>query len=293
MKKFLIIIPIYNDWDSVHELVVRINNEIKPVNHKISIIIINDSSNQKNNFELIPANKIQSVKILNLSQNIGHCKAIASTLKYIDGNMDYDYVIPMDGDGEDRPEEILDFIKIIDSADETVEIVTANRIKRSEGIVFRICYQLHKFITFLLVGKMVRFGNYSCLSKKAVQKLISDSSIWVSYSGAVIKNFSNIKSIQSSRGKRYFGPSKMNFFKLIKHSLSIPAVFKESVLFKSAFLVLIFALASYYYSSYFLIACLIIWIFMLYIFFLSKDDNIKNLDNSSQNIKSLTDWPKI
>jgi len=293
MKKFLIIIPIYNDWDSVHELVVRINNEIKPVNHKISIIIINDSSNQKNNFKLIPANNIQSVKILNLSQNIGHCKAIASTLKYIDGNMDYDYVIPMDGDGEDRPEEILDFIKIIDSADETVEIVTANRIKRSEGIVFRICYQLHKFITFLLVGKMVRFGNYSCLSKKAVQKLISDSSIWVSYSGAVIKNFSNIKSIQSSRGKRYFGPSKMNFFKLIKHSLSIPAVFKESVLFKSAFLVLIFALASYYYSSYFLIACLIIWIFMLYIFFLSKDDNIKNLDNSSQNIKSLTDWPKI
>ena len=293
MKKFLIIIPIYNDWDSVHELVVRINNEIKPVNHKISIIIINDSSNQKNNFELIPANNIQSVKILTLSQNIGHCKAIASTLKYIDSNMDYDYVIPMDGDGEDRPEEILDFIKIIDSADETVEIVTANRIKRSEGIVFRICYQLHKFITFLLVGKMVRFGNYSCLSKKAVQKLISDSSIWVSYSGAVIKNFSNIKSIQSSRGKRYFGPSKMNFFKLIKHSLSIPAVFKGSVLFKSAFLVLVFALASYYYSSYFLIACLIIWIFMLYIFFLSKDDNIKNLDNSSQNIKSLTDWPKI
>lgn len=293
MKKFLIIIPIYNDWDSVHELVVRINNEIKPVNHKISIIIINDSSNQKNNFKLIPANNIQSVKILNLSQNIGHCKAIASTLKYIDGNMDYDYVIPMDGDGEDRPEEILDFIKIIDSADETVEIVTANRIKRSEGIIFRICYQLHKFITFLLVGKMVKFGNYSCLSKKAVQKLISDSSIWVSYSGAVIKNFSNIKFIQSSRGKRYFGPSKMNFFKLIKHSLSIPAVFKESVLFKSAFLVLIFALASYYYSSYFLIACLIVWIFMLYIFFLSKDDNIKNLDNSSQNIKGLTDWPKI
>ena len=293
MKKFLIIIPIYNDWDSVHELVVRINNEIKSTIHKISIIIINDSSNQKNNFELIPANNIQSVKILTLSQNIGHCKAIASTLKYIDDNMDYDYVIPMDGDGEDRPEEILDFIKIIDSADETVEIVTANRIKRSEGIVFRICYQLHKFITFLLVGKMVRFGNYSCLSKKAVQKLISDSSIWVSYSGAVIKNFSNIKFIQSSRGKRYFGPSKMNFFKLIKHSLSIPAVFKESVLFKSAFLVLIFALASYYYSSYFLIACLIVWIFMLYIFFLSKDDNIKNLDNSSQNIKSLTDWPKI
>ena len=293
MKKFLIIIPIYNDWDSVHELVVRINNEIKPVNHKISIIIINDSSNQKNNFELIPANKIQSVKILTLSQNIGHCKAIASTLKYIDDNMDYDYVIPMDGDGEDRPEEILDFIKIIDNADESVEIVTANRIKRSEGIIFRICYQLHKFITFLLVGKMVKFGNYSCLSKKAVQKLISDSSIWVSYSGAVIKNFSNIKSIQSSRGKRYFGPSKMNFFKLIKHSLSIPAVFKESVLFKSAFLVLIFALASYYYSSYFLIACLIIWIFMLYIFFLSKDDNIKNLDNSSQNIRGLTDWPKI
>jgi len=84
----------------------------------------------------------------------------------------------------------------------------------------------------------------------------------------------------------------MNFFNLIKHSLSISAVFKESVLVKSAFLVLIFGLISYYYSAYFLIGCLFAWIFMLYIFFLSKNDDIKNLEKSLENVKSLSDWPK-
>ncbi len=292
MRKFLIIIPVYNDWDSVHELIHNIDKEITSENNKVSILVINDASTQENPNKSLSINNIQSVQILNLLNNTGHCKAIATTIKFIKDNIDYDYIIPMDGDGEDRPEEIKDFFKIINEEEDSTEIITANRIKRSEGFLFRICYQIHKLITFLLIGTVVRFGNYSCLSKKTVNKLMADSSIWISYSGSIIKNFSNIKSIKSIRGTRYFGPSKMNFFNLIKHSLSISAVFKESVLVKSAFVVLIFGLISYYYSAYFLIGCLFAWIFMLYIFFLSKNDDIKNLEKSLENVKNLSDWPK-
>lgn len=293
MKKYLIIIPIYNDWDSVHQLIHNIDKEIQTENCEVSIIIINDSSTQPNPNQSISIKNIKSVKVLNLINNTGHCKAIATTLKHINDNVDYDYVIPMDGDGEDRPEEIKNFFKIIDQEKNFIEIITANRIKRSEGLIFRVCYQIHKFINFFLIGTLVKFGNYSCLSKKTVATLINDGAIWLSFSGSIIKNFSDIKSIQSTRGKRYHGPSKMNFFKLIKHSLSISAVFKEAVLFKSALIVLILGLISYYYSSYFLIGCVFTWVFMLYIFFLSKDDDINNVQQSSRNIKDMTDWPKL
>ena len=69
--------------------------------HIISLIIINDASNHdrpddEKNFE-----NIQSIKILNMKKNQGHARCIATGLKYILEKEDFDYVIPMDGDGED------------------------------------------------------------------------------------------------------------------------------------------------------------------------------------------------
>jgi len=48
-----------------------------------------------------------------MKKNQGHARCIATGLKYIFEKEDFDYVIPMDGDGEDRPEEIKDFLEQI------------------------------------------------------------------------------------------------------------------------------------------------------------------------------------
>ena len=48
-----------------------------------------------------------------MKENRGHARCIASGLKYIYEKEDFDYVIPMDGDGEDRPEEIIEFLNKI------------------------------------------------------------------------------------------------------------------------------------------------------------------------------------
>jgi len=285
MKKYIIIIPVYNDWQSVLKLIDNIDLQINSQN--VDIVIINDASTETIDGTKRTYSKINSVKILNLINNIGHCQGIASALQYCNTNLEFDYIIPMDGDGEDRPEELKKFFELTESL--APEVITANRIKRSEGTLFKALYVAHKFLTYIMIGKMVKFGNYSCLSKKAVGKILSTGSIWLTYSGSIIKNFSSIESISSIRGARYFGPSKMNFAKLVIHSLNISASFRETIFIRSTLLVMFFSYAAHETTnSYFLIPAMLSWIFMLFMFYLSRKDDLKKLDASYLNIKNLT-----
>jgi len=106
MKKFIILIPIFNDRESLTKLIEDINFEIKDLNSEISIIVVNDASSQQiiDNYPNIE--NINSIEIINMKENRGHTRCIASRFKYIFEKKKFDYVIPMDGDGEDRPEEL-------------------------------------------------------------------------------------------------------------------------------------------------------------------------------------------
>ena len=285
MKKFIILIPVYNDWKSLFKLLENINREISDQSNLISVLVVNDKSTEEITNNTINFSNLDYVQIINLKKNGGHGHAIATGLKYINDNMSYDYVIPMDGDGEDRPQELIKFFDIINTS--SPNIITANRVKRSEGSIFQTCYRIHKFLTYLMTGKMIKFGNYSCLSTSAVQKILSNGSIWLSYSGAVAKNFFSISSIESVRGIRYFGPSKMNFLNLVKHSLNISATFKETIFLRAAILSMILTFVAHYASSYLLIAAALTWILMLYMFFISKNDDLKKLQSSSDNIGEI------
>ena len=116
--KFKILIPVYNDWQSVLKLLDNINLSIESLDHEISVIIVNDASNHDRPLEEKDLENIDSIKILNMKINQGHARCIATGLKYIYEKEDFDYVIPMDGDGEDRPEEIKNFIKLSEQKSE-------------------------------------------------------------------------------------------------------------------------------------------------------------------------------
>ena len=238
--KIKILIPIYNDWQSLSKLLKEINNLPISSEFQISIIVVNDASNHDREDNEETLNNIQSIKILNMKTNQGHARCIATGLKYIHEKDDFDYVIPMDGDGEDRPEEINDFLEQIKV--NTEKSIVGVRIKRSENLLFKICYQLHKLITFTFAGKTIKFGNYSCLSKATVEKMIKEKATWNSFSGALTKVENDLVSIPSTRGSRYFGPSKMSFYNLIKHSLSIISVFRKTFLVRSALFIILYIL---------------------------------------------------
>ena len=285
MTKFIILIPVFNDWKSVFKLIENIDLQIN--NETIDIVIVNDASTESFDNNQKQFSKIDSVKIINLIKNGGHRKAIATGLKYCQENLDYDYIIPMDGDGEDRPEELIDFFNQVQETQP--EVITATRVKRSEGFLFKFLYSMHKIFTHLITGKLIKFGNYTCLSKSAVSKLLSDGSVWLSYSGAVTKHFPQFSIIQSIRGERYFGPSKMSILALILHSLRISTVFRENIFIRVVIIILIFGLLAYYSSAYFLIPSLAGWVFLFFIICLALDDDVRKLNNSLNNIKSLSD----
>tara|TARA_B100000214_G_scaffold114629_1_gene80930 strand:+ start:64 stop:933 length:870 start_codon:yes stop_codon:yes gene_type:complete len=236
--KIKILIPVYNDWKSVFKVLDEINNLDLNIKFKISVIIINDASNHdlpdlEKNLE-----NIDSIKVINMNINQGHTRSIAVGLKYIFEKEDFDYAIPMDGDGEDRPEEIKMFLDQAENLNGKTFV--GERIKRSENIVFKMCYQIHKLITLVFTGKSIKFGNYTCLPKSTVEKLINEKATWNSFSGSLTKVESSLTPIPSIRGARYFGPSQMSFINLVKHSLAIVSVFRKTFLIRSALFIVIY-----------------------------------------------------
>ena len=245
--KYVILVPIYNDRESLKMLIENINNELKDLNHEVSIVVINDASSQQIIDTYTNIENINSFEIISMRENRGHARCIASGLKYIFEKKDFDFVIPMDGDGEDRPEEIKNFIQLSEQSGE--KSIVGERVKRSEGLFFQLCYQFHKFLTLAFTGRSIKFGNFTCLSKTTVKKMLEEKATWNSFSGSLKKIEKDLISTPSIRGKRYFGPSQMSFFNLLKHSLSIISVFRKTVLIRSALFIIFYILIIKNYAS--------------------------------------------
>jgi len=286
MKKYVILIPIYNDWRSVFNLLKNIDLQIANWDAEVSILIINDASIEARPKTDLIFKSIKSIRVINMKENRGHARCNAAGLKFLIEKEKFDHVILMDGDGEDRPEELsLLFNKSKQNPSKTI---TADRIKRSEGPFFKFLYSCHKILTYIFTGKLIKFGNYSCLPREAVTKLVKEACIWSSFSGSLTKIIPDRVSTPSIRGQRYFGPSQMNLLNLFVHSLSIIAVFKRSVIVRSIlFLILYLLFISGNFSIITLFPVFAIFIFMLLIFRISFRENIEELNKSLENIGSI------
>ena len=286
MSKIIILIPVYNDWQSVFKLLENINSEISTLEFEFSAIIVNDASTESRPELLINLNNLKSIQVINMKENKGHARCNAAGLKHINEKEDFDYVIPMDGDGEDRPEELNLFIEKIKEYPKTV--VTANRIKRSEGFLFKLCYLAHKYLTLIFTGQTIKYGNYTCLTKVVVNRIVNEPATWSSFSGSLAKIAKDRKSISSERGTRYFGPSKMSFINLLKHSLSIIAVFKTTLLIRSVlFLFAYLFLMIGKISIITIIPVIAVIIMMISVIILSRRENVSELSNSLDNIEKI------
>jgi glycosyltransferase involved in cell wall biosynthesis len=286
MKKYIILIPIYNDRESLTKLIEDINSEIEGVNSETSIIVINDASSQQIIEEYQNIENINSFEIINMKENRGHTRCIASGLKYIYEKKEFDYVIPMDGDGEDRPEEIKNFIQLAEQSNN--QSIIGERVKRSESSFFKLCYLFHKFLTLAFTGQSIKFGNFTCLSKSTIEKMLKEKATWNSFSGSLKKIEKDLLSIPSIRGTRYFGPSKMSFFNLLKHSLSIISVFRKTVLIRSAFFIIFYILLIKSNASIITSIPLVLLLVMIYsISSLALRENLDHMSKSLDNINNI------
>ena len=286
MKKFIILIPVYNDWQSVFKLLENIDVQIKDWDAEVSVLIVNDASTEERPKSETSFKNIKSIRVMNMIKNRGHARCYAAGLKYLNEKENFDYVIQMDGDGEDRPEELTSLFN--KSNENPSKTVTLNRTKRSEGPWFKLLYECHKILTYIFTGKLIKFGNYSCLPREHVSRLVKEACIWSSFSGSVTKIISDRASIPSIRGKRYFGPSQMNLFNLLIHSFSIIAVFRGTVIYRSVLFLFFYLFFVFNNISFItLFPALIIFIFLLLILKVSYRENINELNKSLENIKNF------
>jgi len=183
-------------------------------------------------------------------------------------------------------------LKIIQLAEQSSDqSIVGERVKRSESLFFKFCYLFHKLLTLAFTGQSIRFGNFTCLSKLTVEKMLKEKATWNSFSGSLKKIEKNLLSIPSIRGTRYFGPSKMSFLDLLKHSLSIISVFRKTVLIRSAFFIVFYILLIKSNASIITSIPLILLLTMIYS--ISSLALRENLDHLSKSLDNIHDIDKI
>jgi predicted transcriptional regulator YdeE len=223
-KNIYCLTPIYNDWDSFAVLIQEICNHKQDLKqYNFFVVAVNDGSTEDLpkdfDYKNIP------VTVLNLKINIGHQRAIAVGLQYIYNEVsDYDFVVVMDSDGEDKPQDIKELINKAQQEKEK-KIIFAQRKKRQESTFFKVGYFFYKYLFYFLTGQKISFGNFSVIPTKLLSKVVHQNNIWNHYSGGIIQSKIPFEKVLLDRGKRYKGVSKMNFNSLIIHGLSSIAVY--------------------------------------------------------------------
>ena len=228
----IFITPVYNDWESVKILSEDLK-EISDVNSWNShLVIVNDCSPKLINYEKDSLGLKSD--ILNLYSNQGNQKCITIGLSFVyDKFKDYDYVIILDADGEDKPSDIKKLIDLAKSNNDD-KIIFSKRQKRNENKTYIFFYTLYKIFFYILTGKTINIGHFSCISKKLISKVLSVDGIWVHYCAALIKSKLSYDTVPCDKGPRYKGKTNQSKRMLLFHGLASMIVFQDIIILKAA-----------------------------------------------------------
>ncbi len=229
-QEITIVMPVFNDWQSFGLLINALNtlSNQKPYQTHFTILAVNDGSTTPCTISgdtLQHLNSIASIRIIHLTRNFGHQRAIAIGLCYAAEHLAHAPTLVMDSDGEDTPEDVFTLIQALGV--HTGKIIFAERAKRSENLAFRFFYALYKRLFRLLTGAPISFGNFSIMPKELLRRVSSVSEVWIHVAAGIMKARLPLTAVPTERGSRLAGESKMNFVSLVLHGLSGIAVHSE------------------------------------------------------------------
>lgn len=229
MTRLAFMIPVYNDWQSFQILVERIDRLVSSWNAEISVFVVDDCSISElpDRSDFGNLSSIRHLELLSLSANLGHQRAIAVGLCELELREDFDGVVVMDSDGEDRPEEIGGLVEGFLAHKDA--IVVAQRIKRSESLAFRLFYFAYKLAFRVLTGEVIDFGNFCIIPSTLLHRLTHMPEVWNHLAAAAIRSRLEIRRVPTRRGTRYSGSPSMNLESLVVHGLSAISVFTDKL----------------------------------------------------------------
>jgi polyisoprenyl-phosphate glycosyltransferase len=224
----VILTPVYNDWEVLRMLVAELDAALAAGGESAQLIAVNDGSQNAPDLTGLSLSAIRGLSVLHLRRNLGHQRAIAVGLAYVEANVPCRAVVVMDADGEDRPQDVL---RLISEARKQPadRVVFALRARRSEGLLFRIFYGIYRAIFKGLTGQTIRVGNFSLIPRSLLRRLVAVSEIWNHYASAVQRARVPCLYVPTARGKRLAGRSTMNFVSLVTHGMSAISVHAETI----------------------------------------------------------------
>jgi len=225
-----ILIPNFNDWESLRLLLPELDRAMAGLERQVFVLVVDDASTEPvpDGWPGQDLRALDSVEVLRLRSNQGHQRAIALGLYHIQEFTDAEAVVVMDGDGEDRPEDLPELLRAF-AAGDGGEVVFAARTKRIESLAFRLCYQAYRLVHHALTGVVVRVGNFSVIPRPALARLMGVPDLWNHYAASVFRARLPRRLVPLPRGRRLAGESKMNFVSLLIHGLSAMSVFSDQV----------------------------------------------------------------
>jgi hypothetical protein len=224
----VVLIPLFNDWPAVAKLLPLLDAVLLRNGLRADVLIVDDGSTETPSEELsaVAYGALGRISILELRRNLGHQRAIAIGLAYVEACIACEAVVVMDGDGEDDPQDVPRLIERSRSQGGT-RIVFAERTRRSESWLFRVFYALYRVLHRLLTGHGVRVGNFSLIPRVRLASLVVVSEMWNHYAAAAFVSRQPRDTIPTRRGPRLDGRSSLSFIQLVTHGLRAISVFRE------------------------------------------------------------------
>lgn len=171
VKSITILIPLFNEESVLPELIVRLEKLILQTTFQVNILFVDDGSTDSTavSIQKIIKGK-ENYSAIFLSRNFGHAMALSAGLANINDSIDAVFII--DGDLQDPPELLNDFVY---KMEEGFDVVYGIRTSRKEGFFKKICYKLYYRLLrrFSNIKMPLDAGDFSLLSKRVVLQLNS------------------------------------------------------------------------------------------------------------------------
>ncbi|HYE08685.1 MAG TPA: glycosyltransferase family 2 protein [Patescibacteria group bacterium] len=207
-----IVIPVYNSAASIQELSVRLIKVLPLIASEYEIIMVDDGSKDKSiqNIKEVLA-KNHAIKLISLTGNFGQQNAIICGLRYAKG----DYVITMDDDLQNPPEEIP---ALMQDMEKGYDVVYGIPEIKQHSDMRNVGSLMANFLFNVVCGKprSVKVSSFRVMKKEIVQKVITENSSFVYISAATFKHTKNIGNAKVQHEIRKYGRSNYNLWKLLK-----------------------------------------------------------------------------
>ena len=254
MKKVTIIIPAYNEEESLPLLYERLNKVVNKLeNYEFEMLFVNDGSKDKT-IKIIKDLRAQDnrVSYVDFSRNFGKEVAMIAGLDYAQG----DCVIFIDADLQDPPELIPELIKYWEEGYD--DVYARRRSRKGESFLKKFTSKMY----YKVLQKMTRIeiqrdtGDFRLLDRRCVNALIqlretqrcSKSMFsWIGY---------NKKEVLFDRDPRIAGKTKWNYKKLVDLAIDGITSFTTSPLRISTYLAIPTFLMLFIYTIYVVVKCI-------------------------------------